>query len=392
MASLNLLTQLVRHVPDGSETVLLLLRGVPHNVTTEMDLILWQTAQTIRSDATAYKLFAEFDADDLSAEFRAGSLPPVAQQALNTFMIRYGMRGLAEIDLGRRRWREEPTQVIRTVQSYLRIDDPTQAPHEVFARGQKAAEDSAEKLIQMVRHTPGGFIKVRIVRVAVRRIRALAGLRESPKFTIMQMFGLVRHSLLVSGAQLAAEGVLDSAEDVFWLTMPELKTLAKGNSKPNWQSLVAERRHTYARETQRRQIPRILLSDGQAFYEGVSAETDSDDPNQFNGTPVSPGVVEGIVRVVFDPSDAQLQPGDILVCPGTDPAWTPLFLTAGGLITEVGGLMTHGSVVAREYGIPAVVGVNQATQRLQTGQRVRVDGSSGLVVIMSDSGESNATA
>jgi pyruvate,water dikinase len=124
------------------------------------------------------------------------------------------------------------------------------------------------------------------------------------------------------------------------------------------------------------------------FYEGtgVSAET-SGDPNQIKGTPVSPGVVEGIVRVVFDPADTHLQPGDILVCPGTDPAWTPLFLAAGGLITEVGGLMTHGSVVAREYGIPAVVGVHQATQRLQTGQRVRVDGSSGRIVVVGDSAE-----
>jgi phosphoenolpyruvate synthase/pyruvate phosphate dikinase len=102
------------------------------------------------------------------------------------------------------------------------------------------------------------------------------------------------------------------------------------------------------------------------------------------GSPVSPGAVEGPVRVVFDPRGVALDPGDILVCPGTDPAWTPLFLAAGGLVMEVGGLMTHGSVVAREYGIPAVVGVAQATTRLHTGERVRVDGSAGTVTILSE--------
>ena len=124
----------------------------------------------------------------------------------------------------------------------------------------------------------------------------------------------------------------------------------------------------------------MLVSDGRAFYEGVGAETDSRDA--ISGSPVSAGVVEGIVHVVLDPRTARLNPGEILVCPGTDPAWTPLFMAAGGLITEVGGMMTHGSVVAREYGIPAVVGVHQATLRLKDGQRIRLDGTNGKIVVL----------
>jgi pyruvate,water dikinase len=132
----------------------------------------------------------------------------------------------------------------------------------------------------------------------------------------------------------------------------------------------------------RRQIPRLLLSDGQAFYEGLDAAAEVGE-GILVGSPVSPGVVEGSVRIVFDPAGAKLSPGEILVCPGTDPAWTPLFLAAGGLVMEVGGLMTHGSVVAREYGIPAVVGVHQATSRLKNGQPIRVDGTNGRIEILS---------
>jgi len=134
-------------------------------------------------------------------------------------------------------------------------------------------------------------------------------------------------------------------------------------------------------------VPRVLLNDGQAFYEGMTEEAPAasvDDAATLTGSAVSPGVVEGRVRVVLNPTAAHLQPGEILVCPGTDPSWTPLFLAAGGLVMEVGGMMTHGSVVAREYGIPAVVGVTRVTQRLKTGQRVRVDGSSGRVTILPD--------
>jgi pyruvate,water dikinase len=144
--------------------------------------------------------------------------------------------------------------------------------------------------------------------------------------------------------------------------------------------LIAERRAVFQREKLRRQIPRLLVSDGRAVYEGLTDAAAGE--GVIVGSPVSPGVVEGVVRVVLDPHGTQLSPGEILVCPGTDPAWTPLFLAAGGLVMEVGGLMTHGSVVAREYGIPAVVGVDRATQRLKTGQRIRVDGSSGKILVL----------
>ncbi len=354
-------------------------RGLPGNVTIEMDLVLWTVAQVIQADPESAARFANEDAASLAAAYETRALPLPAQAALMAFMDRYGVRGLAEIDLGRPRWREEPVHVVQVVQSYLAIDDSAQAPDAVFRRGAAAAEIASEVLAAAMPNP----VQARLARLLASRMRALAGLRETPKFTIIRLMGIVRHMMLRSGEELAGAGVLARPDDIFFLRFEELAAGSdeRGPMKEEWRRLVAERRRVYDRERMRRQVPRLLLSDGVTFYEGLGADGGD---GALTGSPVSPGVVEGIVHVVFDPRDAQLAPGEILVCPGTDPSWTPLFLAAGGLVMEVGGLMTHGSVVAREYGIPAVVGVHEATRRLHNGQRVRVDGTAGRVVVIEE--------
>jgi len=268
---------------------------------------------------------------------------------------------------------------MQTLQSYLQITDPEAAPDAQFERGQKTAEAAIEQIAAAARKQPGGFIKERLVRFAARRVRILMGARETPKFYAVRMIGVSRKELLLSGKELTEAGLLGHPDDIFFLNFHELEALSRKESR-DWKSLAAMRRAVYEREGRRRQIPRVLVSDGRTFYEGVGAETDSS--SVITGSPVSAGVVEGIVHVVLDPRSTQLAPGEILVCPGTDPAWTPLFMAAGGLVMEVGGMMTHGSVVAREYGIPAVVGVHQATTRLKNGQRIRVDGTAGKILVL----------
>jgi rifampicin phosphotransferase len=218
-----------------------------------------------------------------------------------------------------------------------------------------------------------------LVRFAAKRVRVLMGAREAPKFYAVRMIGIAREQLLLSGREFVEMGVFERAEDIFFLAIPELEALARREAG-DWKAVIARHRASYEREQRRRQVPRVLVNDGRTFYEGIGAETDTDEV--ITGSPVSAGVVEGVVHVVFDPHESQLVPGEILVCPGTDPAWTPLFMAAGGLVMEVGGMMTHGSVVAREYGIPAVVGVHQATTRLKMGQKIRVDGTRGRIQIL----------
>ena len=179
---------------------------------------------------------------------------------------------------------------------------------------------------------------------------------------------------------MVEQGELNRADDLFFLSFPELSSLAR-REKGEWRRLISERRASYQRELRRRQLPRLLLSDGRAFYEGMTDPSDQKGSGIL-GSPVSPGVVEGLVRIVLDPSTAGLKPGEIMVYPGTDPSWTPLFMTASGLVMEVGGMMTHGAVVARELGIPAVVGVTRATERLTTGQRIRLNGSNGEITLL----------
>ncbi len=388
MAMLNLLFRLARNVDGGRELVLEITRGLPYNVTTEMDLALWAVAQQIRADPASRACFGADDtpAAELARAYLAGTLPEVAQRALDGFLGRYGMHGVAEIDVGRARWKEDPTPLVRSLQSYLTIEDPEAAPDRVFARGAITARRAARRLADGVRRRPGGRRRALAVRFAASRLRALGGLREYPKFTAVRMLGLAHEALLAGGRELAEQGALERPEDVFFLRFDELRAAARdGRTPAEWPALIAARRSIYERERRRKRLPRVLLSDGRAFYEGVQAPPGTA-AGRLAGSPVSPGTAEGLVRIVLDPHGTQLEQGEILVCPGTDPAWTPLFLSAGALVMEVGGLMTHGAVVAREYGIPAVVGVHEATTRLRTGQRVRVDGSSGSVVILDEDG------
>jgi pyruvate,water dikinase len=374
-----LLNKIAIDLTGSADLALAISRGIPNNVTTEMDLTLWEAARTIRSDEIAYQHVIHSRAESLAEEYLERQLPETAQSAIASFLETYGMRGLGEIDIGRQRWNEDPTYILEVILSYLQIEGEALAPDVVFRRGEQAAKESIAELQETARKTFAGRLKAGVIKLLADRVRALAGLRESPKFHIIQMMGIIRQELLNSVQDLVNAGTLEQPDDLFYLYLTELEELARGEVI-NWRSLIAERRAAYKRELSRVQIPRLLLSDGRAFYKGLIADENAE--VKFIGNPVSPGYVEGTVRVVLDPLKADLFPGEILVCPGTDPAWTPLFLAAGGLIMELGGMMTHGAIVAREYGIPAVVGVHQATSFLQTGQRIQLDGSTGEILLV----------
>jgi pyruvate,water dikinase len=355
--------------PAASEDELrTMLRGLPFNPTTEMDLALWALSRAAREDPASRQALAGRSPAQLADDYRAGALPPVLQRELSAFLGRYGHRAIAEIDVGLPRWSEDPAHLLGAVANYQRLDDAALAPDAQFARGALEAEAALANVLARVR----GPRRV-LAAAFLRRVRQLIGLREMPKFQAIRTFARGRAILAPIGAELASAGRIATPDDLWFLTLPDMRRAVAGEDV---RAVVAARRAEYARELMRRRIPRVLLSDGtdaEAAYAPPAAE------GALRGTPASPGTAHGIARVIRSPVGAVLEPGEVLVAPSTDPGWTPLFLTASALVMEMGGMMSHGAVVAREYGIPAVVGVPDATERITTGERLTVDGSNGTV-------------
>jgi len=344
------------------------LRGLPFNPTTEMDLELWALSRRVRDDPASRAVLAQRSPEGLTADYRANALPPVLQRELTAFLERYGHRAIAEIDVGLPRWSEDPAHLLGAIVNYQRLGESAIAPDAQFARGARDAEAAIAKVLARV-HGP----RRAIAAAFLRRVRLLAGLREMPKFQAIRVFARGRAILAPVGAELASAGRIARADDLWFLTLPDVRRALLGDDV---RDVVAARRAEHARELGRRHVPRVLLSDGtdaEAAYPIPVAE------GALRGAPASPGTARGVARVIRSPAGARLEPGEVLVAPSTDPGWTPLFLTASALVMEMGGMMSHGAVVAREYGIPAVVGVPDATERIKTGERVVVDGSAGTV-------------
>lgn len=352
------------------------LRGMPHNVTTQMDLKLWSVAEAARPHR---ELLVGTAPDELAARFSRGELPELG---LTAFLEEYGIRGSAEIDVGSPRWADDSTPVFAALAGYLQVTDPDQAPPVRFARAAVEAEAAMADLVDRAKRTRP--LRARLAGSLLRRSRELAGLRELPKFLWLTPLAEVRRQLLTAGAELTGRGLLEQSQDIMFLTLDEALDASHG---ADLRAVVTGRRREHHREARRRQVPGLLLSDGtnpQALPDDAAAEYG---PDVLVGQPAATGVATGPVRIVHHPSEARLQPGDILVAPTTDPGWTPLFLTLGGLITETGSTIAHGPTVAREYGIPAVICVPDATTRLTEGQVVTLDGATGLIQMHEKDGD-----
>ncbi|MCA1739179.1 MAG: hypothetical protein LC740_10215 [Actinobacteria bacterium] len=353
------------------------MRALPYNLTTEMDLALWALAKEARADPDIARTLSETPPEHLAEDYRDGSLPPQLQTSLGNFLRLYGHRGVAEIDLGLSRWSEDPTYILGVLANYLRLDDPESAPDVQFRRATREAEEMVAELTR--RAARKGRLRGALVGFLLGRARELSGLREMPKFCLILLMARARELLWPVGEELVKAGRIESAEDIFFVSVPEVRKVLAGK---DLRSVVRERRTVYDQEMKRRHLPRLLLSDG---TEPAAETHDARGAAEggLRGTPASGGTVTESARVILDPSGARLEPGEILVAPSTDPGWTPLFLTAGGLVMEMGGPMSHGAIVAREYGIPAVVGVPDATEHITTGQRITVDGSAGTIATRS---------
>ena len=356
-------------------------RGLPGNITTEMDLAVGDLTDRVRPHPALAALLRERPATEALVAARDLEGGPAFLEAWRAFLERYGMRGPGEVDLSRPRYKEEPAPLIAAIVGGLgpasanRAAGEHRAHHAALAA---RAEAAGERLITGSRRGLTGWVRARLTRRLVRLARMGLGLREHHKFLLVRVLELVRDAVREAGALLVQRGALRAADEVYLFRFEELISALEAARTPDLRPIAEERRATLRRDA-KRAPPFVMASDGE--IPSLAARVDLP-PGALSGTAASAGVVEGLARVVLDPAREVLHAGEILVAPHTDPGWTPLFVHAAGLVTEVGGLMTHGSVVAREYGIPAVVSVAGATQRIRTGQRIRVDGTRGFVEVL----------
>jgi pyruvate,water dikinase len=286
------------------------------------------------------------------------------------------MRCVGEIDITRPRWSERPATLVPMILGNIRNSAPG-AGRRRFAEGQRHAEEKERELLTRLRQLPDGAAKAEDAKRHIDRIRAFAGYREYPKYFMISRYFIYKQALLRDADRLARAGVLRDPEDIFYLRLQELADVVRANQVDH--QLIDQRRNAFASYAAL-SPPRVLTSDGEAI---AGAYRRDDVPaGALAGVPVSAGTVEGRARVILDMADADLQAGDILVTAFTDPSWTPAFVAVDGLVTEVGGQMTHGAVIAREYGLPAVVGVEHATRLIRDGQRIRVHGTDGYVELL----------
>jgi pyruvate,water dikinase len=287
------------------------------------------------------------------------------------------MRCAGEIDITRPRWAERPTTLVPLILGNVRNFEPGEGERR-FEQGQLAASKKEEKLLERVSALPDGDRKAHEVKSMIDRVRTFSGYREYPKYFIVNRYFAYKQAMMKEAERLVQARVLDDREDMFFLTFQELHDVVRTNVVDY--RVIHERKEAF-RMYQALTPPRVFTSDGEIIT-GSYRRTDLP-PGALVGLPVSAGTVEGRARVIVDLATADLEPGDILVTRFTDPSWTPLFLAIKGLVTEVGGLMTHGAVIAREYGLPAIVGVEHATRLIKDGQWIRVHGTEGYVEIVS---------
>jgi rifampicin phosphotransferase len=346
-------------------------QGLDGNVTTEMDLELGDLADLARGHPAVASHLKSADVRQALDSVRTVEGGEAFYQAMQGFLRRYGMRAGAEIDITRPRWSDDPTPLMAMLVGNLsREERGTHRAH--HAKLKQQGLEASQRLLRAA-----GVLKRPLVRRLIRVCRNNLAIREHPKFMLIQALGLIRRATLECAEILVQQRRITARDDVFFLTVEELKGAMRGEG-PALRDIVAARKDEH-QHNRKLTPPRVLTSEGEIVTRRHSQQNLPQ--NALAGSAASPGVVEGRAKVVFDPSTTVLHAGEILVAPYTDPGWTPLFINARGLVMEVGGLMTHGSVVAREYGIPAVVNIPGLLQAVRDGRQVTIDGDEGTVLL-----------
>lgn len=353
-----------------------LTQSVADNVTSEMGLALLDVADVIRPYPEVIRYLQQVTEDDFLDGLTKWHGGQGASDAIRSYLDKYGMRCSGEIDLTRTRWSDKPLTLVPVILNHIKSFEQG-ASRRKFDQGLREALSKEQELLEQLELLADGALKAAETKRVIGLLRSFSGYREYPKYGMISRYYIYKQALLREAGELVQAGIIPHPEDIFYLTFEELSE-AVSTRRLDY-GIIGKRKEDY-RLYEKLTPPRVLTSDGERIngdYKRTDLPADA-----IVGLPVSSGVIEGRARVIFKMEQADLEEGDILVTPFTDPSWTPLFVSIKGLVTEVGGLMTHGAVIAREYGLPAVVGVDGATRRIKDGQIIRVHGTEGYIEIL----------
>jgi phosphoenolpyruvate synthase/pyruvate phosphate dikinase len=354
----------------------ILSQSVPNNITSEMGLALLNVADVIRPYPGLIDYLQHVKNDDFLGELVQFIGGQETQDAIYDYLSKYGMRCSGEIDITKTRWSEKPLTLVPVILSNIKNFEPN-AGNRKFEQGRQEALKKEQELLDRLKQLPDGEQKAKETKRMIDLVRNFAGYREYPKYGFINRYFVYKQALLKEAEQLVQAKVIHEKEDVYYLTFEEFQEAVRTNKLDN--QIISKRKDEY-RLYEKLNPPRVITSDGEIIAGKYNRE---DLPAEaIAGMAVSSGVIEGRARVILNMEDADIEDGDILVTTFTDPSWTALFVSIKALVTEVGGLMTHGAVIAREYGLPAVVGVENATKLIKDGQRIRVNGTDGYVEIL----------
>ncbi|SFS65022.1 phosphoenolpyruvate synthase [Paenibacillus sp. BC26] len=353
-----------------------LSQSVPYNITSEMGLALLDVADVIRPYPEVIAFLQQIREDrqlDELVQFEGGR---ETLEAIHAYLDKYGMRCAGEIDVTKPRWSEKPLMLVPMLLGNIKQFEPHEGSRK-FEHGLQEAAEKEQELLERLKHLPDGEQKAEETKHKISIIRTYIGYREYPKYGMVSRYFVYKQALMREAERLVEEGIIHDKEDIFYLTFEELRDVVRTNTVD--ERIISNRKDEY-KVYDKLTPPRVITSDGEIIVGKYDRENLPIDA--IPGLPVSAGMIEGRARVILRMEDAELEEGDILVTSFTDPGWTPLFVSIKGLVTEVGGLMTHGAVIAREYGIPAVVGVENATKLIKDGQRIRVHGTEGYIEVL----------
>lgn len=368
--SFSTLCEMVARVGErgsGASLAAELVTGLGDVSSAEHSYRLWDLSRLARQSPQVMRFLAQGAWHTWHQALAGTALADPWQEFLDTF----GHRALYEIEMANPRWRERPDYLFEVLAAYAKLSQERTPfdPQEQARRRQTAEHEVLQHL---------GALRRLWCRTVLRRTQEFSRLRENSKSHLVQLIDVGRLMALRAAHFLVQDGLLETPEAVFFLAGEEILAALRGAMSTETVRHLIVQRHLARQRDATRQPPELFVGERPVYAAGLTSQG-----TVLAGLPSSPGRVTGTARVLFSPHEGtRLQAGEILVAPSTDPGWTPLFLLAAGLVMETGGYLSHGAIVAREYGIPAVLNVPFATQRIPDGSTIQLDGAQGVVQLL----------